>query len=57
MKSYVKYGVIWAVQLYLLAEAPQPPTPAFLLTYEGATLIRGATGQPRQTTSLCDPHG
>jgi hypothetical protein len=38
------------VQLYLLAETPQlPPPPAFGLIYEGAI------GQPRETTSLCNP--
>jgi hypothetical protein len=53
---WVKYGVrspkfIWApcAQLCSLAEAPQPPPPAFGLIYEGAI------GQPRYTTSLCDP--
>jgi hypothetical protein len=36
--------------LYSLAETPQlPPPPAFGLIYEGAI------GQPRYTTSLCNP--
>ncbi len=39
------------VQLYSLAETPQllPPSPAFGLIYEDAI------GQPRETTSLCNP--
>jgi hypothetical protein len=38
------------VQLYSLAETPQlPPPPEFGLIYEGAI------GQPRETTSLCNP--
>ncbi len=41
------------VQLYSLAETPQPPppppSPAVGLIY------KGAFGQPRRTTSLCDP--
>jgi hypothetical protein len=36
-------------QLFSLAETPYPPPPAFELIYEGAI------GQPRWTTSLCDP--
>ncbi len=39
------------VQLYSLAETPQPPPPAFGLIYEGAI------GQPRETTYLCNPVG
>ncbi len=42
--------VTWYAQLYSLAEIPQlPPPSAFGLVYEGAI------GQPRWTTSPCDP--
>jgi hypothetical protein len=43
---------IWApyAQLYSLAETPHhPPFPAIGLIYEGSI------GQPKKTTSLCDP--
>jgi hypothetical protein len=45
---------VQCAQLYSLAETTQrnprpPPPPPFGLIYEGAI------GQPRQTTSLCDP--
>ncbi len=44
------FGLYVHAQLYSWAETPQfPPPPAFRLIYEGAI------GQPRKTTSLCDP--
>ncbi len=48
--SKVYLGFMCSAQLYSIAEAPQHPTPppAFGLIY------KGAIGQPRWTTSLCD---
>jgi hypothetical protein len=40
---------VYCVQLYSLAETPEPPLLPFGLINEDAI------GQPRMTTSLCDP--
>jgi hypothetical protein len=50
-KSGSIIGLGSRIQLYSLAETPQSPPPAFGLIYEGTI------GQPRYTTSLCNPLG